>query len=229
MYATDTFLKSVYPKQLSSEETIEKLSLGSLEARKEIVEHHLQLIEYVAKKFSNMPYDLEELMSIGFFGLNNAINHFDANKNTQFNTYAARCIENEILLFMRAGQKHRRVVSLDKVINEDSSGNELKVEDTIPDNTFDMVVDYEQQETYRIIRQMVYTLSPRDCEIILKHYGFDCEPMSQPEIAESLGLSQSYVSRVIRRTLNRISLELQKQGLIEISQSAINSRDGRNR
>lgn len=223
MYYDTLFVEANLPKPLNQEEIyalFKKMMAGDLNAREEIIQHNIRLvINIVVKNFSTSPYDQKELVSIGIIGLIKSVDTFDINKKLQFATYATRCIQNEILMFMRKGKKYIFNESLDKPLTTDKDGHEYKVEDTIEDISSDFVTDYENKEVYKNIRQIVENLNERDSLIIKLHFGFETEnPISQKEIAKSLGISQPYVSRIIKNVLKKISQSLQKQGLIELSQ-----------
>lgn len=215
----DLFIESKLPHPFSQSELcnyFERMNDGDKTARNEIIKHNIRLvINEVKKSFYNNNYDKQELVSIGLIGLIKSVDSFDTSKNIKFSTYAIKCIDNEILMFMRKEIKYKNDNSLDMTIGHDSCGNELKVKDVLYDY-YDFTTKYDNQESFRSIRKIIFDLPYKDSEIIKKYFGFqDCEPMKQAEIAKFLGISQSYVSRIIKEILKKISLELQKQGLIE--------------
>ena len=163
------------PKLLSKQEVyelLEKIKQGDELAREKLVEHNIRLVLYeVTGRFKSVEYDKKDLVSIGNVGLMKAITTFDTSKKFEFATYAIRCIDNEILMFLRKLKKNQNVDSLDRTINHDKDGNELKIEDTISDET-DIVEEYTDNETHQIIRQIVKDLPDRDREIIMLHFGF---------------------------------------------------------
>jgi len=208
------------PKPLSKQEVYElldKIKQGDEKARTKLVEHNIRLVLYeVTGRFNTVKYDKKDLVSIGNIGLMNAITTFDTTKKVEFATHATRCIDNEILMFLRKIKKHENVDSLDRTINHDKDGNELKIEDTLSDDT-DIVEEYTDNETYRIIREIVKELPDRDREIIMLHFGFyNGETHTQKEIAEMLSISQSYVSRLITKIVKRVGKILEEKGLIEL-------------
>lgn len=210
------------PKPLTKEELFEyfeQSKLGDKKAREEIIKHNIRLvISEVVRKFSNTPYDLDDLVSIGLIGLIKSVETFDTNRNCQFTTYSTRCIDNEILMFMRKNRKYISDIGLEQPIFVDKDGTELKIEDKINDNDSDFVQEYEDKETYEIIRRIVNKLPNKEKNIIEKYFGFtDNSPMKQEEIAFELGISQSCVSRLIKRTLQDISIQLRILGIIEVS------------
>jgi len=218
----ESFINVDLPLPLSMEELycyFEKMKLGDQNARDVIICHNIRLvIDEVAKKFSNTSYDLKELVSVGLIGLIKSVDTFDISKGFYFSTYAVRCIDNEILIFMRKSSKYFCDVSLDYSLTTDEDGNELKVEDILCDIDSDFVLEYENSESYQIIRKIVDELSDEDKNIIVKYFGFMNYPsMSQCEIANELGVSQGQVSRIIKRNLKKISVQLELQGIIEVS------------
>lgn len=230
----DLFIDSGLPKPLKKEELydcFEKMKQGDMTAREKIINHNIRLvIGEVVKKYSNTPYDLNELISIGLIGLVKSVDTFDTSKNLQFATYSSRCIINEILMFMRKGKKYVNDVSLELPVGKDRDGNDLRIEDTICDNSSDFVSKYEENEIHTIIRKVVNELPEKDKNIIIKHFGFiDDNPMTQREIADELGLSQSYVSRIIKRILKNISVQLDMLGVTELSLKQENISDEESR
>lgn len=182
------------PKPLKKEEIydyFEKMKNGDMAARDKIINHNIRLvINEVIKKFSNSPYDLKELVSIGLIGLIKSVDTFDITKELQFSTYSTRCINNEILMFMRKSKKYINDTSLNQAIGTDKEGKELKLEDTLSDINSDFALEYEDNETYKVIRNVVNNLPDRNKNIIIKHFGFkNNNPMTQREIADELGLS----------------------------------------
>lgn len=208
------------PKPLSKKELysyLEQYKQGDLKAREQVIIHNIRLVLYqVSKNFANTPYDKKELVSIGIVGLVKSVDTFDTDKNFEFATYATRCIDNEILMFLRKGKKSAFDQSINTPIGTDKEGNEKKIEDILEDDTSDFVSEYENQITYNEVRKVVYNLPNRDREIILLHFGFiDDHLYTQKEIADKLKISQSYVSRLITKIVKRIGIQLQKNGVIE--------------
>lgn len=172
-------MKSFYtqlPLPLSKEEIhecFEKYRLGDLNARKKIINHNIRLvISEVKRKFSNTMYEENELISSGLLGLVKAVDTFDISRNLLFATYAVKCIDNEILMFMRNGKKWINDYSLEATINTDFDGKELKLEDVISDDSCDLVLDYEKKEDYKIVRKIVEKLPERERLIIMMYFGF---------------------------------------------------------
>lgn len=222
MKLNDLFIDSKLPKPLSKEEIydyFEKMKNGDMAAREKIINHNIRLvIIIVTKTFFNSPYDLKELVSVGLIGLIKSVDTFDVAKGLLFVTYSTRCIQNEILMFMRKGKKYIHDISLEQSLGKNEEGGKLKVADALSDINADFVSEYEDNELYQVIRKVVNDLPGRDKNIIIKHFGFENhKPMTQSEIANELGVSQSYVSRIIRRVLKMISVQLKVLGIIEVS------------
>ena len=208
------------PKPLSKQEVydlLDKIKQGDEKARERLVEHNIRLVlSEVTGRFSTVEYDKKDLVSIGNVGLMKAITTFDTSKKVEFSTYAIRCIDNEILMFLRKLKKYANDDSLDRTINHDKDGNELKIEDTLSDDT-DIVEEYTDNETHRIIREVVKDLPDRDRKIIMLHFGFyNDETHTQKEIAGMLSISQSYVSRLITKIVKQVGKILEEKGLIEL-------------
>lgn len=196
-------------KPLSSAE--EKLCLqqyqgGCPEARNILIERNLRLVAHVVKKYQNTDEEPEDLISIGTIGLIKAISTFDANKASRLSTYAARCIENELLMFLRARRKHSREVSLYEPIGTDREGNEINLLDVIESAPVDVVENCSREENVRLLlASLKKTLTPREYQVICCRYGlFGREEQTQREIADSLGISRSYVSRIEKNALNKL-------------------------
>lgn len=221
MHTYDLFLGGYnLPKPLSKQEVyelLEKIKQGDEQAKTKLVEHNIRLVVYqVTKRFSTVEYDKKELVAIGNIGLIKAISTFDTSKKIEFTTYATRCIDNEILMFLRTLKKHSNVDSFDRIINRDKEGNELRIEDILRDDT-DIVEEYTDNETYKIIRQIVNELPDRDRKIIMYYFGFCNNKLyNQQEISDILSISQSYTSKLITKIVNRIGKQLEQEGLIEL-------------
>lgn len=182
---------------------------GDMMARNIIIEHNMRIVLHIAYKFNNTPYDIDELISSGLLGLTKAVDTFDLERGLKFSTYAARCIYNEILMFIRNEKKHLNEMSLNKSLGNDKDGNELIIEDVLVDESVDFVRDYEVCDTNRIIREVINKLPDRDRDVIFLFFGFESEKeYTQEEIANKFNISQSYVSRLIKKTLKEIKEEL---------------------
>lgn len=206
------------PKPLSKEELTElflKYRQGDLEAREKIIIHSIRLVITIVKRFSNTPYDLDELIAIGNIGLIKAVDAFNIDVGTKFSTYTKIVIENEIKLFLSKNKKHANHISLDQPVYIEQDGKEITLGDTLSDISSDFVVENEEKEVYRIVRMIVNLLPEREKNVIMKYFGFENnQQLNQPELASELGISQSYISKVIIKTLKEIKkyLELLETG-----------------
>ena len=195
-------------------ELLEKAKANDKTAIKTIVEHNIRLVLYeVTNRFKSVEYDRKDLVSVGNVGLMKAILTFDRSRNVEFATYAIRCIDNEILIFLRDVAKNQNVDSLERAIKQDKEGNELKIEDTISDET-DIVDEYEKDITCKIIREIIKELPDRDRKIIMLYFGFYNKNYTQKEIAHIMLISQEYVSKLIRKNLKKIEEQLVKKDII---------------
>ena len=187
-------------KKNIEEDLVRKSNLGDLDARNKLIEHNLRLVVFLAKKYDNTMYDLEDLVSIGTIGLIKGIKTYKLDKNIKLATYASRCIDNEILMFLRKNKKRNSEVSLEDSINFDSEGNELKLEDVF--GTEDNVVEksIESKDDKILLEKEVKNLASRDRNIIEQRYGlFGQKELTQKELADKLNISQSYISRIEKR------------------------------
>ena len=199
------------PPPLSREEENEIiLRLESDEsARQILIEHNLRLVVYIAKRFENTGTGLEDLISIGTIGLVKAINTFRAEKNIKLATYASRCIENEILMYIRKHSNARCEISIDEPLNTDWDGNELLLSDVLGSEEESVLFEMEQLEEKMIIRRAVASLDSRERQIIELRYGMNGTPeLTQKEVADRLGISQSYISRLEKKIISRLKEEI---------------------
>ena len=199
------------PPPLSREEENEiLLRIESDEgARQILIEHNLRLVVYIAKRFENTGTGLEDLISIGTIGLVKAINTFRAEKNIKLATYASRCIENEILMYIRKHSNARCEISIDEPLNTDWDGNELLLSDVLGSDEENVLFEMEQLEERMIIRRAVASLDRREREIIELRYGMNGTPeLTQKEVADRLGISQSYISRLEKKIISRLKEEI---------------------
>lgn len=199
---------NVFPKPLTPEEEkdlLDKMKAGSVEARNTLVERNLRLVAHIVKKFDKKGEDLEDLISIGTIGLIKAINTYDAYKQTRLATYAARCIENEVLMHLRTTKKLKREVMLYDPIGSDREGNELSLIDifgTDSDYVFDQV---ELQADQAELQDKLKYLSKREKQVLMLRYGLgQSERQTQREISQKMGISRSYVSRIEKRALSKL-------------------------
>ena len=179
------------------------------DARLTLIEHNLRLVVYIAKRFENTNINIEDLISIGTGGLIKAVNTFCADKNIKLATYASRCIENEILMYIRKNSGRMGEISIDEPLNVDWDGNELLLSDVLGSEEESAAEEIMHREEIETIRQAVNSLEPRDRQIIILRYGLDNYPeMTQKEVADYLGISQSYISRLEKRILARLHDDL---------------------
>lgn len=201
----------VLPAPLSSEEETALLARlpGDEEARSLLIAHNLRLVVYIARRFESAGTGLEDLVSIGTLGLIKAINTFCADKNIKLATYASRCIENEILMYIRKRSARRGEISIDEPLNVDWDGNELLLSDVLGSEEDGVSFELEKREEKRILREALAGLSPRERLIIELRYGFSGkEEMTQKEVADHLGISQSYISRLEKRIIAALREEI---------------------
>ena len=195
------------PEPLSKEEEIKYVALNTVEAKHKLIEHNLRLVVFLAKKYENTGVDLEDLVSIGSIGLIKAINTYNLDKNIKLATYASRCIDNEILMFLRKNKKRRGELSLEDSLSYDAEGNELHLEDVL--GTEDNIVTrgLEEETEKRLLYEEINKLSKRDKEIMTLRYGLNnTKEMTQKDVAEYLGISQSYISRIEKKVINRLKV-----------------------
>lgn len=207
----------VLPAPLEIEEENEMvLKLGTKEdaaARKMLIEHNLRLVVYIAKKFDNTGVGVEDLISIGTIGLIKAINTFNPEKNIKLATYASRCIENEILMYLRRNNKTRMEVSIDEPLNVDWDGNELLLSDILGTEEDTIYKDLESEAERKLLVKALGRLSKREQLIVKMRFGLgtdDGEEKTQKEVADMLGISQSYISRLEKKIMLRLRREMVK-------------------
>lgn len=204
----------VLPPPLSKEEEaecIENLPFDE-SARDRLIEHNLRLVVYIAKKFESTGIGIEDLVSIGTIGLIKAINTFKMDKNIRLATYSSRCIENEILMYIRKNSQCRGEISIDEPLNTDWDGNELLLSDVLGSEEDSVSYEIEQAEERRIIREAVSHLGDRERLIIEMRYGlFGREEMTQKDVADRLGISQSYISRLEKKIILQLKEEIENK------------------
>ena len=184
------------------------------QAKATLIEHNLRLVVYIAKKFDNTGVGVEDLISIGTIGLIKAINTFNSGKNIKLATYASRCIENEILMYLRRNSKLRMEVSIDEPLNVDWDGNELLLSDILGTDEDIIYRDLENEVERKLLRKALGKLSRRERMIIELRFGLNHpsgQEMTQKEVADLLGISQSYISRLEKRIMKRLQREMEKQ------------------
>ena len=178
---------------------------GDISARDKLIEHNLRLVVFLAKKYENTKVDLEDLVSIGTIGLIKGIKTYSMDKNIKLATYASRCIDNEILMYLRKNKKIKTEVSFDESLSFDMDGNELHLEDILGTDPDIVTRGLEENLNKRIVIDEINKLSPRDREIIVLRYGLlNGQEMTQKDVAELLGISQSYISRIEKKVIRRI-------------------------
>lgn len=200
------------PAPLSQEEeakVIGRLSYDSA-ARNTLIEHNLRLVVYIAKRFENLNTDIEDLISIGTIGLIKAINTYRADKNIKLATYASRCIENEILMYIRKNNGKSCEISIEEPLNTDWDGNELLLSDVLGGDEDQIYKELETAEDKKTIRRALSGLSEREREIITLRFGLgdDDRELTQKEVADLLGISQSYISRLEKKIIRRLREEI---------------------
>ncbi len=192
------------------EALIEKIE--EREARDILIEHNLRLVVYIAKKFENTGVGIEELVSIGTVGLIKAISTFNKEKNIKLATYASRCIENEILMFIRKTASYKKEVSIDEPLSVDWDGNELLLSDILGSESDSVSKRMEDDEERRIIRDAVKNLNPRERVIIEMRFGLNGKTeLTQKEVADALGISQSYISRLEKRIMAELKKKIEEK------------------
>ena len=199
------------PPPLTAEEelaVIERLN-DSDEARSILVEHNLRLVVYIAKRFENVESDIEDLISIGTIGLIKAVNTYRSDKNIKLATYASRCIENEILMYIRKNAGKKCEISIDEPLSNDSDGNELLLSDILGSDE-EIYKDLEADEDKKTIKAALMGLSERERQIIMLRFGLDGSnrELTQKEVADILGISQSYISRLEKKIMSRLKVEI---------------------
>ena len=203
------------PEPLSEEEekeAIERLLKHDLAARNKLIEHNMRLVVFIAKRFESPKVLLEDLISIGSMGLIKGVETFRSDKNIKLATYASRCIENEILMFLRKISRQKNEVSLDEALNVDGDGNELLLSDVISTNQVLALDEAIADEKQRLMYEAVEKLRPREKEIIVMRFGlYKTTEYTQKEVADKLGISQSYISRLEKKIIDKLRVEMEKR------------------
>ena len=206
----------VLPAALSRDEEIalmERFVRGDITVREELIVHNLRLVVYIAKKFEVAGASVEDLISIGTIGLIKAVNTFRPEKNIKLATYASRCIENEILMFMRKTTQLKTEVSIDEPLNIDWDGNELLLSDVLGSEPDLINRGIENEDEVCTLRGLVHNLQPREKMIMEMRFGMGgYEEHTQKQVADLLGISQSYISRLEKRIIERLKRDLEKVG-----------------
>ena len=196
------------PPPLSKEKELEyliKAHQGDIEARNILIEHNLRLVVFLAKKYENTGFDIEDLVSIGSIGLIKGINTYKIDKNIKLATYASRCIANEILMFLRKNKKKKVEISLEETLNYDAEGNELRLEDILGTDDDEVPKELENAMDKETLKREIDILDEREKEIMTLRYGLNnTEEYTQKEVAEMLGISQSYISRIEKKVIKKL-------------------------
>ncbi len=203
-----------FPKPLTAEEEREefkKMKAGDLDARNKLISHNLRLVSHVVKRYTNS-LEVDDLLSVGTIGLIKAIDSFDYDKNVQLSTYAARCINNEILMLIRANKKHKNVVSLNSLTSTSDEDNDLELQDVLSTDDDELFVKVENNITIQKIKKIIESkLDDREREIIYLRYGLTGgRALTQKEVADKLGISRSYISRIENKALEIIRENFEK-------------------
>ncbi|AMX82817.1 RNA polymerase subunit sigma-70 [Geobacillus subterraneus] len=215
-----TFLVSyiknnAFPQPLSPKEEekyLELMAKGDEQARNRLIEHNLRLVAHIVKKFENTGEEVEDLISIGTIGLIKAIESYSSGKGTKLATYAARCIENEILMHLRSLKKTRKDVSLHEPIGQDKEGNEISLLDILKSEGQDIVDEIQLNMELEQVKKYISVLDEREKEVIVNRFGLGRQrEKTQREIAKELGISRSYVSRIEKRALMKMFHEFYRQ------------------
>ena len=208
---TAAYSNNIFPYPLSKEEEekyTELARLGDKEARDKLIEHNLRLVAHIVKKYDHNKGDEDDLISIGTIGLIKGIDSYSYKHGTRITTYCARCIENEILMYFRSDKKNSKNISLNEPIGFDKEGNEITFLDILKTPKPDFALDIHNQNNLELLKDYFKVLTDREKEIIIKRYGLNDEkPITQKQIAESLNISRSYVSRIEKRALTKMLRE----------------------
>jgi RNA polymerase sporulation-specific sigma factor len=196
------------PEPLKKEEEMEyvkKSMEGDKKAREILIEHNLRLVVFLAKKYENTKVDLEDLVSIGTIGLIKGVNTYKLDKNIKLATYASRCIDNEILMFLRKNKRRKGEISFEDSLSYDGEGNELHLEDILGTEKDIVTKGIEEEHDKKILYEEINKLKKRDKEIMIRRYGlFNTKEMTQKDVADLMGISQSYISRIEKKVIKKI-------------------------
>jgi len=212
-FLRNLFLKPVYfvgsldklPEPLSKEEELFYIQKGDEEAKAKLIEHNLRLVVFLAKKYENTGVDLEDLVSIGTIGLIKGINTYNMDKNIKLATYASRCIDNEILMYLRKNKKTKTDISFEDSLSFDGDGNELHLEDILGTDSNIVTKPLDDEIDKKILNEELSKLDQRDREIMSLRYGLNGkEEMTQKDVAKKLNISQSYISRIEKKVIKKL-------------------------
>ncbi len=198
----------ILPPPLEKQQELEyiiKAQKGDINARNKLIEHNLRLVVFLAKKYENTGYDIEDLVSIGSIGLIKGINTYKIDKNIKLATYASRCVANEILMFLRKNKKRKSEISLEDALNYDADGNELHLEDILGTDSDLVPKAFEQKIDKQLVASHLNMLDEREREIMILRYGLNnTKEYTQKQVAEKLGISQSYISRIEKKVIAKL-------------------------
>ena len=213
-FFTGSYSNNVFPEPLSKEEEEEyiiKAKNGDKEARSKLIEHNLRLVAHIVKKFESNNNDIDDLIGIGTVGLIKGIDTYSLNKNVRLTTYAAKCAENEILMYFRGDKKNSKNVSIYEGISFDKEGNEITILDVLKTPDPDFAEEIQKNDNIELLKKYMNILTKREKEIIESRYGLNGkDEVTQKEIAKKLGISRSYVSRIEKRATTKILREFIK-------------------
>lgn len=215
MFFTGAYSNNVFPEQLSKdveESLIKKMKEGDKEARNKLIEHNLRLVAHIVKKFEATNHDIDDLIGIGTVGLIKGIDTYSDNKKVKLATYAAKCAENEILMYFRADKKNSKNVSLYEEISYDKEGNKITILDILKTDDIDYAEEIYKKDNIELLLKYLNILTKREREIIEDRYGLNGkDELTQKEIAKKLKISRSYVSRLEKRATTKILREFMKK------------------
>mgnify|MGYP004463090593 FL=1 len=213
-FFTASYSNNVFPDPLSEEEEkmyIERMLNKDKDARNKLIEHNLRLVAHIVKKFESSTNDIDDLIGIGTVGLIKGIDTYSKNKNVKLTTYAAKCAENEILMYFRSDKKNSKNISIYDGISYDKEGNEITLLDVIKTKDPDFLEEIHKNNNIALLKKYMNKLTPREKEILTKRYGLNkTDEITQKEIAKELGISRSYVSRIEKRATTKILKEFIK-------------------
>lgn len=213
-YSNNVFLEPLSPEE--EEKAINDMLNGSVDARNKLIEHNLRLVAHIVKKFDVKEENTDDLISIGTIGLIKGIDTYKNNKKTKITTYAARCIQNEILMYFRSNKKYGPTVSLNDAIGHDKEGNEINLIDEIKDNDTTLFEKLDLKNNIMLLKKYLKLLKKQERDIIIKRYGLNNKKgMTQKKIAKELKISRSYVSRIEKRALTKMLTEFIKNKNID--------------
>jgi len=216
---TAAYSNNVFPDPLSKEEEdkfVELARNGDKDARNKLIEHNLRLVAHIVKKYDTKTNDTDDLISIGTIGLIKGVDSYSKKHNTRLTTYAARCIENEVLMHYRNNKKHSKNISINESVGYDKEGNEITILDILKTPSPDFIGDMHKQNNLLLLKDYFNVLNEREKDIIIKRYGLDGnDEITQKDIAKDLGISRSYVSRIEKRALTKILREFMKNNKVD--------------